>query len=504
MSEEQQAQSADAPVVQDAQGEDSFISELFEATKKNYEEDQVKKWKDLVVDSIAENATSNKIIQEITAEIERIDAVLTEEVNRIMHHPKFQKLEGTWRGLSYLVANSITGPDLRINCFNLDKEELIDEARKTNKFQKSELFKKIYLNRYAMPGGTPYSAVVGDYSWSHAADDVTAVSLMAQICSAAHAPFLTSPSTDMFGISDWSDLKDISDEAVALRFDDESIKEMTAWRSFRKSENSRYVTMTMPRVLARLPYGKGDSEMTVSKFDYQELEIGDDGMPLETEPGNYCWMNSAFTLATRMTNAFRDHGWAVNIRGPEAGGKVENLPVHVFKSKKGDTDVQCPTESPIDMHKEGALGRAGFMPLAYHVNTDYAAFFGAQTTHKPTVYDDADANASENLHSRLSYIMAISRVAHLMNVMARNMIGQSKEREEVEKHLDRWLKQFVLLGGGSEEAKAEKPFAEASVQVKEDEDDPGVYFVKAQLRPHFQVEALQTSLSLVAKVKDGN
>lgn len=492
-----------APSTYTEDSRDQFYDELLQVTSKNYEESKVKAWKDLVLESLADKARSTKIIQEITAEIDRIDQVLSEEVNRILHHPKFQKLEGTWRGLHYLVKNSITGSDLRINCFNFSKDELIDEAQEVDKFQNSELFKKIYLHRYATPGGTPFSAIVGDYAFSHGAQDVQAVALMAQIASAAHAPFLTTPDPKMFDIDDWNKLKDLSDEAVDLRFEDESIKEMTAWRSFRKSENSRYVVMTMPRVLSRLPYGKGDCETQIRKFNYQELPIGKDGKPLESTPDKYTWMSSAYALATRMTNAFREYGWAVAIRGPESGGKVENLPIHFFTSKRGDTQIQCPTEVPLDMHKEGILGRVGFMPLAYHVNTDYAAFFGAQTTRRPTKYDDPDANSSENLHSRLPYIMAISRVAHLMNVMARNMIGQNKEREEIERHLDRWLKQFVLLNDSAgEEAKAQKPFREASVSVEADPDDPGVYYVKAQLRPHFQIEALNTTLSLVARVRD--
>ena len=252
-----------------------------------------------------------------------------------------------------------------------------------------------------------------------------------------------------------------------------------------------------------LPYGEGDCEQSIGKFGYQELPIGDDGQPLESDPEKYCWMSSAYTLATRMTTAFRDYGWAVSIRGPESGGRVDNLPIHYYTSKKGDTEIQCPTEVPIDMHKEGALGRAGFMPLAYHINTDYAAFFGAQTTRKVTKYDDEDATASENLHARLPYIMAVSRVAQLMNVMARNMIGAHKERIDVERHLQRWLKQFVSLSDNASEAvRAEKPFREASVEVAADPEDPGVYYVKAKLRPHFQVEELHTSLSLVAKVSE--
>lgn len=485
--------------------EESLVFELLEATGKA-DSAKTNDWlRDLVNDADKGSLKlEKKTLQAIDERISEIDRALSDYTNRVMHHEKFQKLEGSWRGLSQLVTSSNLGSDLRVQVMDISKDELVDDITSSS-FQRTELYDKIYTQRYNILGGIPLGSIVGDFEFSHASTDVKTLTGMAQICAVSHCPFLTSPSPKLFGFpeeSGWSKLSNLDDVSIDNRFDNPSVVEMTDWRAFREMEDSRYVSMCLPRVMARLPYGQGDCEQGIKSFTFQEFPLGSDGLPTQTETDKYCWTNAAYSMATCMSHAYTDHGWAVNIRGLESGGKVEGLPIHYFTSKHSDTRVQCPTEVPIPMSKEKQLGNVGFLPLVFELNSAHAVFLGGQTVHKPKEYDDSPAGrgatANSNLSARLPYIMAVSRAAHALQPMLRAQIGQSKEADQIELFLHNWFVNNYVTDSKAEETKAAKPFSSADIKVEEDERNPGVYNVKVNLRPHFQVEEINVGMSLVA------
>ena len=503
------------PATQTTTSEVSFVDQLVEATGSK-DAKKVRGWLEKLVQDAEKDQfrIERKTLDAIDKRVKELDAKLSQEVAKVLHHPKFQKLEGSWRGLKSLVDDSLLGSDLRIQVFDLSKDELCDDMEAPS-FQSTVLYDKIYTRRYNMLGGVPIGTIVGDFEFSNAARDVKTLSIMSEICAVSHAPFLTSPSPKLFGIPEgkgWEVLEDLDDTAIENRFLNVSVVEMTEWRAFREKPDSRYVSMCMPKALARLPYGMGDCEDPnggQGAFEFQELPIGKDGVPIETGVDRYCWKNAAFCMAQCMSDAFAYHGWAVAIRGLESGGKVEGLPIHYFASEENpDVRVQCPTQVPLAMSKDAILGKVGFLPLLYELNSAHAVFIGGQTVHKPKAFDDSEAgnwaSANENLSSRLPFVMAVSRAAHAIQPMLRVQLGKSKEASEIEDYIHNWfVNNYVLdMDGASEARKAEKPFRSAQIKVEEDPASPGVYNVKCSLRPHFQVEEINMQMSLVASQRD--
>ncbi|MFV1982585.1 MAG: type VI secretion system contractile sheath large subunit [Thiohalomonadales bacterium] len=430
----------------------------------------------------------------INSAIAAIDKALSGQLAAIMQNKKFQKLEGSWRGLNHLVMNSETSSQLKIRVMDISKKELGKDLTKAVEFDQSKIFKKIYESEFGIAGGEPYAAIIGDYEFSSHPDDIDLLTNMSNIAAAGFCPFIAAASPNMFGFDSFTelskprDLEKIFDSAEFIR-----------WRSFRDSEDSRFVTLTMPRVLARLPYGKATKP--VEEFDYEEAETNSDGTQLQSDHNEYCWMNAAYTLGTTLTHAFAEYGWCTSIRGAEGGGKVEGLPSHVFISDDGDMDQKCPTEIGITDRREAELSKLGFLPLCHYKNTDYAVFFGAQTTQKPKTYDDPDATANAAISARLPYIMSTSRIAHFLKVMARDKVGSFMEAADAEEWLNNWIGNYVNGSpGASAEMKAQFPFREAQVSVSEVPGQPGVYSAIAYMRPWLQMEELTASLRLVAKI----
>lgn len=428
---------------------------------------------------------SKKIDKSIEQRIAAIDEVLSSQLAEIMHHPDFQKLEGSWRGLSYLVFNTNTSTSLKIRVMNATKNELMTDQEDASEFDQTHLFKSIYESEFGTFGGSPFGALLGDYEWGKGPEDVDLLGRISNVAAAAHAPFLTAPSPDLFDLDGWTDLGKPRD--LAKIFDR---ADYTAWNSFRDSEDSRYVGMCMPRFLSRLPYGEETKK--VEAFDYEE---GVDG----TEHNNYCWSNAAYTFAARLTDAFDKHGWCVAVRGVQGGGLVEGLPTHNFKTDEGEVALKCPTELAITDRREAELYKLGFMPLLHCKGKDYAAFFGAQSAHRPKKWDSDEANANEQLSSQIPYLMATSRFAHYLKSIVRDWVGSFAERDEVEKRLNKWIANYVLLNEtAGQDTKAKFPLREARVDVKEIPGKPGHYQAIAYLRPHFQLEEVGVSLRLVA------
>jgi type VI secretion system protein ImpC len=429
-------------------------------------------------------------INSINAIIAEIDAKLTEQINQIIHHPDFQALEGSWRGLHYLVNNTETDEMLKIRFLSISKNELGKTIKKFKgtAWDQSPLFKKIYEQEYGQLGGEPYGCLIGDYHFDHSPPDVEILSGMAQIAAAAHAPFIAGAAPSVMQMDSWQELTNPRDLTKIF-----TTPEYAAWRSLRESEDSRYIGLTMPRFLARLPYGAKTDP--VEEFDFEEDTAGADS-------SHYTWANSAYAMGVNINRAFKAYGWCSRIRGVESGGSVEGLPVHAFPSDDGGVDMKCPTEIAISDRREAELAKNGFMPLIHRKNSDFAAFIGAQSLQKPAEYDDPDATANANLAARLPYLFACCRFAHYLKCIVRDKVGSFKERAAMEKWLNDWILQYVDgdPANSSDEVKARKPLAGAQVVVEEVEGNPGYYTSKFFLRPHYQLEGLTVSLRLVSKL----
>lgn len=421
--------------------------------------------------------------------VAQIDKKLTEQINLIMHHEEFTKLEGAWRGLHHLVNNTETDEQLKIRVMNVEKKELGKTFKKFKgvSWDQSPLFKKIYGAEYDQLGGEPYGCLVGDYAFDHTAPDVEILNGMKQVAAAAHAPFLTGTNPNVLQMESWDELSNPRDLTKIM-----GTPEYAGWNSLRDSEDAKYLGLCMPRFLSRVPYGANSNP--VEEFDFEEDN--------STGSGSYVWANSAYAMAVNINRSFKEYGWCSRIRGVESGGAVEGLPVHTFATDDGGTDMQCPTEVSIGDRREAELASNGFMPLLHRKNTDTAAFIGAQSLQRPAEYEDADATANANLAARLPYLFATCRFAHYLKCMVRDKVGSFKERAEMQLYLQNWIRQYVdgdPVNSG-EITKAKKPLADAEVIVEEVEGNPGYYTSKFFLRPHYQLEGLSVSLRLVSKL----
>ena len=420
--------------------------------------------------------------------IAEIDKKLTAQLNEVMHHPDFQKLEGTWRGLHYLVHQSETGESLKIRVLNVSKKELFKDLEKAAEFDQSALFKKIYEEEYGQLGGQPYGMLIGDYEFGRNEEDVRLLKMVSNVAAAAHAPFVAAASPKLFNFDTFGELSNPRD--LTKIFDSD---EYAAWRSFRESEDSRFVGLAMPRVLGRTPYGKNFK--AVEAFNFEEGVDGKDA-------SKYLWMNAAWAYGARITDAMAKWGWMARTRGVEGGGKVEGLPVHTFPTDDGDIAMKCPTEIAITDRREFELSTLGFLPLIHAKGKDFAVFMGAQSCQKPKTYFDPAANANAELSAKLNLVMCTSRFAHYLKVMARDKIGSFMEVSDCSQWLNNWIQNYVVGNpqSVSDDVKAKRPLSDARVDVREVKGKPGWFEAVAYLRPHYQMETLTASLRLVAEV----
>lgn len=433
---------------------------------------------------------SSDVIGTIQALIAEIDQKLTEQVNLILHHDDLQKLEGTWRGLHYLVNNTESDEMLKIRVMNITKKDLHKTLKKFKgtAWDQSPIFKKVYEEEYGQFGGEPYGCLVGDYYFDHSPQDVELLGEMAQVAAASHSPFIAAADPKLMQMDSWQELSNPRDLTKIFQ-----TPEYAGWRSLREAEDSRYVGLAMPRFLARLPYGTKTDP--VEEFDFEEDTEGADH-------SKYTWANSAYAMAVNINRSFKQYGWCSRIRGIESGGAVEGLPTHTFPTDDGGVDMKCPTEIAISDRREAELAQNGFMPLVHKKNSDFAAFIGAQSLQKPAEYDDPDATANANLAARLPYLFASCRFAHYLKCIVRDKVGSFKERDDMQKWLQKWIMNYVDgdPANSTEETKARKPLAAAEVVVEEVEGNPGYYTSKFFLRPHYQLEGLSVSLRLVSKL----
>ncbi|ALG54297.1 type VI secretion system contractile sheath large subunit [Vibrio parahaemolyticus] len=474
----------------------SFLEQAIGATKQTEASRAEELIKTLTEEAMKGTVSWNKNLTVTFREaINLLDRQISEQLSEVMHHPELQKLEGSWRGLNYLVMNSETSSTLKIRMISITKKELHKDLSKAVEFDQSQIFKKVYESEFGSAGGEPYGALIGDYEFTNHPEDIESLRLMSNVAASGFSPFLSAASPALFGFDEWTELSKPRDLDKVF----ESL-EYAQWRSFRESADSRFVSLTMPKVLARLPYGQATSP--VEAFGFEEFDVDPvSGIAVNADHNDYCWMNSSYVLGVNLTDAFSKYGFCTAIRGAEGGGRVENLPTHFFMSDDGDPDMKCPTEIGITDRREAELGKLGFLPLCHYKNTNYAVFFGAQTCQKPGNYDSPEATANAAISARLPYMMATSRFAHYLKVMARDKIGSFMEAEDVESWLNRWILGYVNASeGGGQEIRAKYPLADARVQVKEIPGSPGSYNAVAWLKPWLQMEELTTSLRLVAKI----
>jgi type VI secretion system protein ImpC len=458
--------------------------------------DEAKSAVEQAVQTLAQQALSQTqligkdVVASIEAMVAAIDKKLSEQINAIMHHADFQKLEGAWRGLHYMVNNTETDEMLKIRVMNVSKAELgktLKRYKGTN-WDQSPIFKRIYAEEFGQFGGEPFGCLVGDYHFDQSAPDVELLGEMAKVAAAAHCPFITGASPTVMQMDSWQELANPRDLTKIF-----TTPEYAAWRSLRDSEDSKYLGLAMPRFLARMPYGARTNP--VEAFNFEE----DTG---SADHSKYTWANAAYAMATNINRSFKEYGWCTRIRGVESGGAVMNLPTHTFPTDDGGVDMKCPTEIAIDDRREAELAKNGFMPLIHRKNSDFAAFIGAQSLHKPAEYDDADATANAKLAANLPYLFATTRFAHYLKCIVRDKVGSFKERDDVQRWLQDWIMQYVDgdPANSSEGTKARRPLAAAEVVVEDDPANPGYYSSKFFLRPHYQLEGLTVSLRLVSKL----
>jgi len=419
--------------------------------------------------------------------ISLIDNQLTQQINLVMHDGAFQKLEATWRGLHFLVMNTETGSHLKLRLFNVSKEDLLKDLQKAVEFDQSSLFKKVYEEEFGTYGGDPFSFLVGDYEFGRHPADVELLEKISGVAASAHAPFISAAYSKLFDMEDFFSLSQPRD--LTKIFDS---AELIKWRSFRESEDSRYVTLTLPKVLLRLPYGP--ETVAAEGFDYVEDVDG-------TDAKKYLWGNPAYILGQRITNAFSLHGWLAAIRGVEGGGLVEGLPTHTFKTAAGDVKLTCPTQVSITDRREKELNDLGFMAILHCKGSDKAAFFGGQTTGLPQKYNTDAANANARISTMLPYVLNASRFAHYIKVIMRDKIGSFQTKENASDYLNNWIGNYVLVDDSApQEMKASYPLRDSRIDVTDVPGKPGSYRAVVFLRPHFQLEELTTSIRLVAEL----
>lgn len=458
--------------------------------------DEAKGAVEMAVQTLAQQALvntkliGNDVVKSIEAMIAAIDKKLSDQINMILHHDDMQKLEGAWRGLHHLVNNTETDEHLKIRVMNISKTDLGKTLKrfKGTAWDQSPIFKKVYEQEYGQFGGEPFGCLVGDYYFDQSAPDVELLGEMAKVAAAAHAPFLAAGSPTIMQMGSWQELSNPRDLTKIF-----STPEYAAWRSLRESDDARYLGLTMPRFLARMPYGARTNP--VEEFNFEE----DTGA---ADHSRYTWANSAYAMAVNINRSFKMYGWCSRIRGIESGGAVEGLPSHSFPTDDGGVDMKCPTEIAISDRREAELAKNGFMPLIHRKNSDFAAFIGAQSLQKPQEYDDPDATANANLAARWPYLFATCRFAHYLKCIVRDKVGSFKERDDMQQWLQDWIMNYVDgdPAHSSEGTKAQKPLAAAEVVVEEVEGNPGYYTSKFFLRPHYQLEGLTVSLRLVSKL----
>ncbi|GKX56761.1 hypothetical protein SOASR030_28730 [Leminorella grimontii] len=418
--------------------------------------------------------------------ISQIDKQLSEQLDAIMHHPEFQQIESAWRGLKFLVDRTDFRRNVRIEVLDVSKEALQQDFEDAPETIQTGFYRHTYIQEYDTPGGEPIGVTISNFEFGRGPQDIALLRNVSKVAAAAHMPFIASVGPAFFGKETMEEVAAIKD--IANYFDR---AEYTKWKSFRDTDDSRYIGLTLPRVLARLPYGP--DTVPVRNFNYVEQVKGPDH-------DRYLWTNASFAFAANMVKSFIRNGWCVQVRGPQAGGLVDDLPIHLYDLGTGN-QVKIPTEVLIPETREFEFANLGFIPLSFYKNRDYACFFSANSTQKPALYDTKEATANSRINARLPYIFLLSRIAHYLKVIQRENIGATKDRRVLELELNTWINNLVTeMTDPSDEVQASHPLRQAKVLVEDIEDNPGFFRVKTFLVPHFQIEGMDINLSMVSQM----
>ncbi len=474
--------------------EESILDRVINATSQT-SNDNTKELLSVLTSQVMEGIVTwdKNLTLTIENAIAGIDQKISKQLSKILHDTNFRKLEGSWLGLQKLIKNSDLGPMLKIKLADYSKDELIDQFESAPAIDRSRFFNVVYQQEFGTAGGQPYGLLIGDYEFGYGDEDICLLRYMGEVAAASHAPLIAAADSSMFDFKSFTTFTD--GKPVAAGFDSPSY---ASWNSFRSNDDSRYVALTLPRTMARLPYGSESN--AIKSFNFEELDLREDGSQVVESSNNFVWSNAAYEMGLLMTSAFTAFGWCTAIRGMENGGKVENLPNFTYYSDACDLLQFCPTEVNFTDEREKELSDLGFLPLVHYKSTNFGVFMGGQSSHKPKTYTDPEATGNAAISARLPYTMASSRIAHFLKVMGRDKIGSSLEVSDVEKDLNTWIHQYVNKSALGNEAKARHPLAEAKVTVKEQPGKPGAYSAVAYLRPWLQLEELTTSLRMVTKI----
>ena len=418
--------------------------------------------------------------------IAKLDKLISNQLDNILHHPEFQAIESTWRGLKFLVDRTDFRQNVKIDVLDVSKEALIRDFEDSPEVIQSGLYSHTYINEYDTPGGQPFASIISAYEFNRSPQDIELLRNISKVSAAAHMPFIGSVGPEFFGKETMEEVASIKD--IGNYFDR---AEYIKWNSFRNTDDARYIGLTLPRFLARLPYGS--DTVPVRSFNYSEEVKGPDH-------NRYLWSNATFAFAANMVRSFIKNGWCVQIRGPQAGGLIENLPIHLYDLGSG-AQMKIPTEVLIPETREFEFANLGFVPLSFYKNHDFACFFSANSTQKPALYDTKEATANSRINSRLPYIFLLSRLAHYLKLIQRENIGMTKDRRVLEVEMNNWIQNLVTeMTDPSDELQASHPLRQAKVIVEDIEDNPGFFKIKLFVIPHFQIEGMDINLSLVSQM----
>ncbi|QJC80054.1 type VI secretion system contractile sheath large subunit [Pseudomonas umsongensis] len=418
--------------------------------------------------------------------IAALDAQISRQLDAVMHHPDFQRVESTWRGVKSLVDQTDFRQNVRIELLDISKEHLVQDFDDAPEIAQSGLYMHTYTQEYDTPGGEPIAAAISNYEFDCRPQDIALLRNISKVAAAAHMPFIGTVGPAFFGKRSMEEVAAIKD--IGNYFDR---AEYLKWKAFRDSDDARYIGLVMPRVLGRLPYGP--DTVPVRSFNYVESVKGPDH-------DKYLWTSASFAFAANMVKSFIANGWCVQIRGPQSGGAVTELPIHLYDLGTGN-QVKIPSEVMIPETREFEFADLGFIPLSYYKNRDYACFFSANSTQKAALYDTADATANSRINSRLPYIFLLSRIAHYLKLIQRENIGTTKDRRLLELELNKWIGGLVTeMTDPGDDLQASHPLRDAKVTVEDIEDNPGFFRVKLYAVPHFQVEGMDVNLSLVSQM----
>ncbi|OOF22945.1 type VI secretion protein [Salinivibrio sp. IB574] len=418
-----------------------------------------------------------------------LDKKISAQMDEILHEDSFQQMESAWRGLKLFVDRTDFRENNKVDILHVTKEELLDDFEFAPETTQSGLYKHVYSSGYGQFGGEPTGAIIGNYAFTPSTPDMKLLQYMGALGAMAHAPFISSVGPEFFGIESFEELPNIKDVKSIF----ESPK-YTKWRALRESEDARYLGLTAPRFLLRVPYDP--TENPIKSFVYHEN--------VSQSHEHYLWGNTAFAFATRLTDSFAKYRWCPNIIGPQSGGAVEDLPVHVYESM-GALQSKIPTEVLITDRKEFELAEEGFIALTMRKGSDNAAFFSANSIQKPKVFPNTkegkEAETNYKLGTQLPYMMIINRLAHYIKVLQREQIGSWKERQDLERELNTWLKQYVAdQENPPADVRSRRPLRAAKIEVADVEGNPGWYQVSLAVRPHFKYMGANFELSLVGRL----